>query len=77
MDKLNQILNNKRKLILLFSGLGFLALASYPRNKKKNEKKIKSNDELDSLINARIPGMNNQNAFNMRDKNFNEKFFEK
>ena len=48
-----------------------------PKNIRKKEKKILFNDEMDSLKNSRISGINNQNAFNMRDKYFNEKFFEK
>ena len=59
--------------LLAYSNRSKYSQAYRLKSKKSNELK----SEMDSLINARIPNMNNQNAFNMRDNYFKEEFFKK
>jgi hypothetical protein len=78
MDKINKVVQGG---IILFSGIGLYTLYTV-RYKKEKHKIMRKNssefkDEMDALVNARIPRMNNQIAFNLRDPNFSPKFFEK
>ena len=71
----------KFAILSFVSIIGISTLAYSNRNKDskancvKRKKLNEVNSEMDSIINARIPNMNNQNSFNMRDNYFKEEFF--
>jgi len=78
MDKIKRVVQGG---IILLTGVGMYTLYRKRKNKENYKIKRKNNsgfkDEMDALVNARIPRMNNQIAFNLKDPYFSTKFFEK
>lgn len=78
MDKLNSVFQVG---IFVLGCTGVYTALKFKKNKDKRKQSRSYNsdfnDEMDSLVNARIPRMNNQIPFNLRDQYFNRNFFEK
>lgn len=70
---------------LFISGCGFYLFKSNnqtsstrsPTSMRKISKKREFNDEMEGFVQNRVPSMNNQNSFNLRDPAFKEDFFKK